>query len=86
MLTTNATDLRKYLKTKLEIVSENKETLIIHRPSQEDIVMIPISEFNSWKETIYLNSTKSNRNNIEASIIEAENGEFVKVNLEELWK
>jgi antitoxin YefM len=86
MLTTNATDLRKFLKTKLDIVSENKETLIIHRPSQEDIVMIPISEFNSWKETIYLNSSEANRENLKASINEAKNGELVKVNIEDLWK
>jgi antitoxin YefM len=86
MLTTNATDLRKYLKTKLDIVSENKETLIIHRPSHEDIVMIPISEFNSWKETIYLNSTNANRENLMASIIEANGGELHKVNIDELWK
>jgi antitoxin YefM len=86
MLTTNATDLRKFLKTKLDIVSENKETLIIHRPSHEDIVMIPISEFNSWKETVHLNSSRANRENLEESIKEAKEGKLEKVKLEDLWK
>ncbi len=86
METTNATDLRKNLKRKLDTVSEDKMTVIIHRSGQEDVVMIPISEYNSWKETLYLLSTEGNRANLAASIKEADNGEVVSIKTDDLWK
>ena len=86
METTNPTDLRKNLKEKLDRVSEDRQTLIIHRSGQEDVVMISMSEYNSWKETLYLLSTKANRENLEASITEMKNGKTVAVKTEDLWK
>jgi antitoxin YefM len=86
MKTTNATDLRSNLKQKLDAVSKDRETIIIHRSKEEDIVMIPISEYNSWKETLYLLSTPANRENLEASIKELENGDTQPVNIDSLWK
>lgn len=86
METTNATDLRKNLKEKLDRVSEDKQTLIVHRSGQEDVVMISMSEYNSWKETLYLLSTKANRDNLEDSISELKEGETVVVKTEDLWK
>jgi len=41
MTTTNITELRKNIKSQLVVVSEDKETMIIHRYGQEDVVMIP---------------------------------------------
>lgn len=86
METTNATELRKNLKRKLDSVSEDKETLIVHRSGQEDVVMLPLSEYNSWKETLYLLSTEGNRKNLEASITEAEKDEVQPIKTEDLWK
>ena len=86
METTNASELRKNLKSKLDIVSEDRETMIIHRSGQEDVVMLPISEYNSWRETIYLLSTKANRENLEESIVQAEAGEVKKIKSDDLWK
>ena len=86
METTNPTDLRKNLKEKLDKVSNDRQTLIIHRSGQEDIVMISMSEYNSWKETLYLLSTKANRENLEASIAEMKNGKTVAFKTEDLWK
>lgn len=86
METTNATDLRKNLKRKLDIVSEDKETLIIYRSGQEDVVMIPLSEYNSWRETLYLSSTKSNKVNLETSLKQADNGDVRVIKTDDLWK
>ena len=86
METTNASELRKNLKSKLDIVSEDRETMIIHRSGQEDVVMLPISEYNSWRETIYLLSTKANRENLEESIAQAEAGEVKEIKSDDLWK
>lgn len=86
METTNATELRKNLKRKLDVVSKDRETIIIHRSGEEDIIMLPISEYNSWKETMYLVSTRANRKNLEKSIKQAGNGDTERIEIDELWK
>ena len=86
METTNHSDLRKNLKRNLDLVSDEKETVIIHRSGQEDVVMVPLSEYNSWMETNHLLSTEANRENLALSIAEAKEGKIVKVDKEELWK
>lgn len=37
-------------------------------------------------ETDYLNSTKANRNALDESIKQAENGQYKKIDIAELWK
>jgi antitoxin YefM len=86
MEVTSITELRKHLKAKLDIVSENKEAIIIHRAGQEDIIMLPISEYNSWKETQYLLSTEANREVLKKSIKQAAEGEVVKIAVDDIWK
>ncbi|MBU2946606.1 type II toxin-antitoxin system Phd/YefM family antitoxin [Zobellia uliginosa] len=86
METTNYTELRKQLKHKLDIVSEDKETVLIHRSGQEDVVMISLSEYNSWMETEYLLSTDANKESLTRSLSEAENGKVVKKTTKNLWK
>ena len=54
MLTTNYTELRKNLKSFLDSVIDNSETLIINREGGQAVVMISLDEFNSIKETEYL--------------------------------
>lgn len=86
METTNATELRKNMKNKLDKVSDDKQTVIIHRSGQEDVVMVPLSEYNSWMETNYLLSTEANRENLDISIAEAKKGMVTKINKDDLWK
>ena len=86
METTNPTELRKKLKEKLDTVSKDGETIIVHRSKAEDVVMIPLSEYNGWKETVHLLSTKANRENLETSIAEIENGAGESREIATLWK
>lgn len=85
MRTTSATELRKNMKFELDKVSNEKETIIIHRASNEDVVMIPLSEWNSWIETKYLLSSKNNINHLYKSINEAESGETTELDISKLW-
>ncbi len=85
MRTTSATELRKNMKFELDKVSNEKETIIIHRASTEDVVMIPLSEWNSWIETKYLLSSKNNINHLYKSINEAESGETTELDISKLW-
>jgi len=40
--------------------------------SGEQVVMMPLNEFNSWKETLYLQATPSNAAHLQRSIAEAD--------------
>jgi len=85
MQITSPTELRKKMKSTLDIVSKDKETVIIHRPDNEDVVMITLSEYNSWMETKHLLLTDANQVHLKKSISQAKKGEVEKVDVEELW-
>ncbi len=80
METINHTRLQRETKSILDAVSNDKETIIVHRPKSEDVVMIPISEWNAWNETLYLLSTKKNREALEESINQMDDGKTKKYN------
>ena len=84
MKTVNYSELRNKLKSNLDMVCENHETLIVHRPGGKSVVMISLDEFNSQKETDYLLSSQKNKEHLYKSIEQAENGETKEVTLEEL--
>lgn len=85
MQITSTTEFRKKMKSTLDIVSKDKETVIIHRPDNEDVVMITLSEYNSWMETRHLLLSEANQEHLKKSISQAKKGEVEKVNIEELW-
>lgn len=84
--TTNATELRKDLEKKLDSVSQDKVNPAHSSSLQDDVVMLPLLEYNSWKETLYLLSTKANRDKLEQSISEMDKGEITSLSLKDLWK
>ena len=51
MKTVNYTELRDKLKSNLDMVCEDHETLIVHRPGGKSVVMMSLDEYNSQKET-----------------------------------
>ena len=62
-------ELRKFLKKYLDYVSKDSETIIIPRKAGlSSVVMISEEEYNSMQETLYLLSTKANREAIAESI------------------
>jgi len=63
MQTTTVSNLRANLKTYVDLVVGEKETVIIPRGSDPDsgMVLMPLSEYNSIKETEYLLSTPANK-------------------------
>ena len=84
--TTNPTELRKKMKEKLNLISKENQHIIIHRSGNEDIIMTPLSEYNSWKETAYLLSTEANKKHLEESLKQAKTGETSQIDLDHLWK
>lgn len=84
MKTVNYSELRNKLKSNLDMVCEDHETLIVHRPGGKSVVMMSLEEYNSQKETDYLLSSQSNKDHLLKSINQLENGEIKEVTLEAL--
>jgi antitoxin YefM len=72
-------DARANLKSVMDQVVENHVPVIISRRKAEPVVMISLSEWNSWQETAYLNATPANRQALDQSIAQAEAGEIIEV-------
>ena len=72
----------------LDLISEDKvNQLIIKRPKGKgNIVLISEAEYNSMQETLYLLSSKKNREHLLESIQQLKDGKTIKVKLKDLWK
>ena len=76
------------LLRELDLISEDKvNQLIIKRPKGKgNIVLISEAEYNSMQETLYLLSSKKNREHLLESIQQLKDGKTIKVKLKDLWK
>ena len=70
----NYTDLRSNLKHWLDKVLDDVNGLIIKRKGKKNLVLIPLDEYNSLKETAYL-LKGANRDILLKSIAELEKGD-----------
>jgi antitoxin YefM len=55
-------------------VLSDAEPLIVTTPSGESVVVVPLSDFESWRETAYLLRTPANAAHLRKSIAEANAG------------
>ena len=81
-------DFINNLDNELDFIGNNiTNQLIIKRPKGKgNIVLISEAEFNSMQETLYLLSSKKNREHLLESIQQFKEGKTVKVKLKDLWK
>lgn len=84
MKTVNYTELRDKLKSNLDMVCEDNETLIVYRPKGKSVVMMSLDEYNSQKETEYLLSSPKNAERLLNSIKNIEEGKTIEVTWEML--
>jgi antitoxin YefM len=81
MKTVNYSELRNKLKDNLDMVCEDHETLIVHRPGGKSVVMMSLDEYNSQKETEYLLSTDNNKKRLIKAIENIEKGKLKEQDL-----
>lgn len=62
------TDARKNFASVLDGVVDDAEETVIHRAGHEAVVLIPLSEWNSYKETAYLLSNPANAQHLRDAI------------------
>ena len=81
MIAANFSEFRANLKTYLDNVEDNNETLIVKRKTGKGTVMISLDEYNSIMETVHLLSSKSNSNWLYESISQMKNGQTINEKL-----
>ena len=74
MIIANYTEFRTELKTFLDSVEDNNETLIIKRGTGKGTVVISLQEYNSIMETVHLLSSKANADRLYESIQQMKSG------------
>jgi antitoxin YefM len=74
MLTASISDFRKDIKRYLDKVSQNFETLIIHRGKDDGIVIISLAEYNSLCATQHELSSKRNQERLDSAIEQMKSG------------
>ena len=68
MLIANISDFRKDIKTYLDKVSKNFETLIINRGKDKGIVVMSLEEYNSLMATNHELSSRKNETRLDSAI------------------
>lgn len=77
MRTINFSDARKHLKEVLDRVIDDADITIITRRDADDVVLMSLSEYNSWKETEYLLASPANARRLRESIAQLDAGRKV---------
>jgi len=80
----NITELRKNIKRTLDSIINDSKEIIIHRPSQEDVVLVSLSEYNSLKETLFLLSSEKNRKRLEQGVEQVNKKQTTAITIDEL--
>ena len=75
MIAANFSEFRTNLKTYLDNVEDNNETLIVKRKTGKGTVVISLDEYNSIMETVHLLSSKSNADRLYESIKQMKDGQ-----------
>jgi len=71
-------DLRQNLKSYMDRVYNDNDTLIITRKNNKNLVLLSIEEYNSMIETSYLLSNEANADHLKKSIDQYESGKAKK--------
>jgi len=78
VIAANYSEFRNALKSYLDSVEEDNETLIIKRKSGKGTVMISLDEYNSIMETLHLLSSQKNAERLYESIQQMKVGKTVR--------
>jgi len=84
MLTTSISDFRKDIKSYLDKVTQNFETLIINRGKDSGVVVMSLDEYNSLQATQHELSSKSNEARLDTAIEKLRKGDGLTKDLIEL--
>ena len=76
MLAVNYTNLRENLKTYMDMVTDDYETMIVTRKDNKNVVMISEEVYNNLMENAYIMGNKANYDWLMESKAQLEKGKF----------
>lgn len=76
MIAVNYTTLRENMKSCMDKVTDDYETLIVTRKDNKNVVMISEEKYNNLMENIYVVGNKNNYDWLMESKAQLENGNF----------
>lgn len=71
-------EAKRNLEALIAQVFANAEPVVITADPGQQIVLLSLAEYNSWKETAYLLSNPANAAHLRQSIAEAQSGKIVE--------
>ncbi|MEP6913673.1 MAG: type II toxin-antitoxin system prevent-host-death family antitoxin [bacterium] len=74
MTTVPLTEAKQNLEKLIEQVIADADPIILSTEAGQEVVLLSLDEFNSWKETIYLLSNPANAAHLRKSIAEVRAG------------
>lgn len=80
MKTTSYTDLKANLKSYIDAVIDNYDTVVVNHGNGKRVVMISLDEYNSLKETEYLMSSPDTMKAIHKGEEDIKNGNSISQN------
>ena len=83
MKTTNYTELRRNLKSYLNAVIDDSETIIVGREGGAAVVMLSLDEYNAIKETEYIMQSPAMMQAIRSGMEDARAGRVVRQEADE---
>ena len=84
MLAVNYTNLRENMKSYMDKVTDDYETMIVTRKNDKNVVMISEESYNNLLENAYITSSKANFDWLMESKKQLEEGKLVKKELIEV--
>ena len=76
MLAVNYTNLRDNMKTYMDKVTDDYETMIVTRKDNKNVVMLSEETYNNLMENVYVMGNKANYDWVMESKAQLENGNF----------
>lgn len=84
MRTANYTNFRANLKSYIDSVIDDCDTVLINRGNGTGVVMISLEEYNALKETEYIMSSEQTMKEIRQGEEDLKAGKGIEINLDEL--
>ena len=76
MLAVNDTNLRDNMKTYMDKVTNDYETIIVTRKNNKNVVMISEESYNNLMENVFVMGNKANYDWLMKGKVQLENGQF----------
>ncbi|CAN7442862.1 type II toxin-antitoxin system prevent-host-death family antitoxin [Pararhizobium sp. LjRoot235] len=77
-------ELRANMARHFDRVEQDHDELIVTRQNREPMVVMSLSDFEGWKETMYLLSNPANKERLLRSIAELDEGKGIAVDFDAL--